>query len=67
LAMVQLFVQLELFLHLSHSPRLHRAVFAFAALLVVIIVGGSLWIMNNLDYQMMQMSPTEADRYMLDQ
>ncbi|MCI0562145.1 MAG: cytochrome o ubiquinol oxidase subunit IV [Nitrososphaera sp.] len=67
LAIAQLFVQLELFLHVRHGSRLNVVVFAFAGFLVAIVVGGSLWIMSNLNYNMMQMSPAESDHYMLDQ
>jgi cytochrome o ubiquinol oxidase operon protein cyoD len=55
LAVIQLFVQLFFFLHLGKEskPRWNLIVFAFALSVVVIIVFGSLWIMNNLDYNMM--------------
>ena len=69
LALVQLMVQLFFFLHLGRekSPRWNLTVFAFALLIVLILVVGSLWIMNNLNYNMMQMSPEEMDSYMIDQ
>jgi predicted RNA-binding protein associated with RNAse of E/G family len=35
--------------------------------ILVIVVGGSIWIMNNLNYNMMQMSPTEKTNYMMTQ
>jgi cytochrome o ubiquinol oxidase operon protein cyoD len=52
LAVVQLFVQLVAFLHLNHEskPRWNLTVLAFAAIVVVILVAGSLWIMDNLKY-----------------
>ena len=54
LAIVQLFVQLIFFLHLGREskPRWNVTVFVFAAIVVVIIVVGSIWIMNNLNYNM---------------
>ena len=54
LAIVQLFVQLIFFLHLGREskPRWNVTVFVFAALVVVIIIVGSIWIMNNLNYNM---------------
>lgn len=54
LAIIQLFVQLVFFLHLGREskPRWNVAVFVFAALVVLIIVFGSIWIMNNLNYNM---------------
>lgn len=52
LAVVQLFVQLVFFLHLDREskPRWNNVVLAFAVTVVVIIVGGSIWIMTNLNY-----------------
>jgi len=69
LALIQLAVQLVFFLHLGREPkpRWNLMVFGYVFLLVAIIVGGSLWIMYHLNYNMMQMSPTEVDHYMLDQ
>ena len=65
LAIVQLVVQLVFFLHLGRgkSARWNVAAFLFMALILVIIVAGSLWIMHNLDYNM-QMTPGEMDKYM---
>src|SRR5687767_10328148 len=55
LALVQLAVQLRLFLHLGQEakPRWNLVAFGFMVLVVAILVGGSLWIMNNLNYHMM--------------
>lgn len=66
LAVAQLFVQLFFFLHLGREskPRWNLMMFLFAALVVVIVVFGSIWIMDNLDYHMM---PQDMDEYMLDQ
>lgn len=52
LAILQLVVQLVFFLHLSREsrPRWNLAVLSFAVLVVTILVGGSLWIMWNLNY-----------------
>lgn len=54
LAIIQLFVQLFFFLHLGKEskPRWNLLMFSFALLVVVIVVFGSLWIMNNLNYNM---------------
>jgi len=62
-AILQVFIQLVFFLHLGQEkrPRLQRLSFGFMTLVVVIVVFGSLWIMNNLDYHMM--SPEETDSY----
>jgi cytochrome o ubiquinol oxidase operon protein cyoD len=53
LALVQLTVQLVFFLHLADEsrPRLHGMIFGFMVLIVCIIVFGSLWIINSLDYR----------------
>ena len=54
MAVVQLAVQLLFFLHLGqeNKPRWNLITFSFALLVVVVVVFGSLWIMNNLDYNM---------------
>jgi cytochrome o ubiquinol oxidase operon protein cyoD len=56
LAAVQLMVQLMFFLHLGREgkPRLNLMTFVFMLIVLIIIVGGSLWIMNNLNYHMTQ-------------
>lgn len=57
LAVVQAIVQLVLFLHLGdeEKPRLNLLVFFFMILVLIIVVVGTLWIMQNLNYQMMPM------------
>lgn len=62
LAVVQLLVQLVFFLSLDKEskPRWNLVTFLFAALVVLIVVLGSLWIMNNLDYHH-GLSPEEID------
>lgn len=54
-AIAQLVVQLVFFLHLNNSPsqRWHLISFIFTFLIVAILVAGSLWIMWNLNYNMM--------------
>lgn len=54
-AIVQAVIQLFLFLHLASEskPRWNLMTFLFMALIVVVIVFGSIWIMYNLDYRMM--------------
>jgi cytochrome o ubiquinol oxidase operon protein cyoD len=58
LAIVQFLIQMRLFLHLGKEakPRLKLLVFGFMALVVLILVFGTLWIMYNLNYRM----PTQA-------
>ncbi len=67
LALVQLAVQLVFFLHMDKEarPEWKLLSFLFAGFLVFAVVVGSLWIMNNLDYNMMP--PDMMDAYMLDQ
>lgn len=52
LAVIQLFVQLVFFLHLGRGSesRWNTTVLLFAAMVVGILVFGSLWIMGNLSY-----------------
>lgn len=68
LASLQLAVQLVFFLHLEREtkPRWNLIVFIFMLIILVIIVGGSLWIMQNLSYHTM-MSPEEMNEYMIKQ
>jgi cytochrome o ubiquinol oxidase operon protein cyoD len=49
-ALLQLFVQLYFFLHVGREskPRWNLAALIFACIVVCILVGGTLWIMNNL-------------------
>lgn len=58
IALAQVVCQLLFFLHLGNEPkpRWNLLAFYFMVLVVVIIVGGTLWIMHNLDYRTMSMS-----------
>lgn len=55
LAVVQTLVQLVFFLHLTQEAKPRRNMQAFVSMLVVLVIltGGSLWIMYNLDYRLM--------------
>jgi cytochrome o ubiquinol oxidase operon protein cyoD len=55
LALVQVVVHLRYFLHLDlrSTPRENLLALAFAAVLICIMVGGSLWIMLDLNARMM--------------
>lgn len=56
LGLIQTWVQLVLFLHLgkeSKSARDNLLIFLFMLLILVTIVGGSLWILFSLDYRVM--------------
>lgn len=65
-ALSQFVVQLVFFLHLGteRRPRWKQLVFWFMIVVVLILVVGSLWIMQNLNYNMM--SPEETTNYMKD-
>jgi cytochrome o ubiquinol oxidase subunit IV len=55
LAIIQLLVQLVLFLHLGTAPeqRNNTVIFVLTFLLIAIVVAGSLWVMHNADVNMM--------------
>lgn len=55
LGVLQALVQLVLFLHLGteEKPRWNLIIFLFMTLVLVIIVFGSIWIMENLNYRTM--------------
>jgi len=65
LAVVQLIVQLIFFLHLGNEtkPRWNLAVFLFMMVVLIVIVGGSLWIMDNLNYH--TKSPQDTSTYIM--
>lgn len=69
LAVVQMIVQLIYFLHLGDEvgPRYKLMSFLFMAGTLLIIVIGSLWIMQNMNYNMMLMSPEEKTMFMLEE
>ncbi len=65
LAIAQIGVHLVFFLHLTTAPDNTNNVLAlaFGILIVVLIIGGSIWIMNHLDERMMPMDQmTQTDR-----
>lgn len=57
LALVQAIVQLIFFLHLGQEPkpRWESVIFAFMVTILLIIVIGTLWVMNDLNNRMMPM------------
>lgn len=68
LAFIQFIAQMFFFLHLGHErkPRYKLWMFFGMASVVGILVIGSLWIMHNLDYNMMNMTEQEKNQYMDD-
>ena len=70
LATTQLVVQLVCFLHLGRrsKSRWNLIIFLFMAVVVVVVVFGSLWIMYNLDYRhpgSNTKSPDEINTYII--
>ncbi len=57
IAFVQVVLQLIFFFHLGleDKPRWNLITFLFVVLVIIIIIGGSLWIMHNLNYNVMPM------------
>ncbi|MCF7852824.1 MAG: cytochrome o ubiquinol oxidase subunit IV [Simkaniaceae bacterium] len=55
LASVQALIQLVLFMHLGdeEKPHWYLISFLFMFIVLVVLVGGSMWIMNNLNYNVM--------------
>lgn len=68
LAVAQLFVQLIFFMHLAHEagPRWKLSIFISTVGIVLIVIVGSIWIMNHLNYNMMA-SPSEMNAYIQSQ
>ena len=66
LALAQLVVQVVFFLHLT-AKRWNLIIFIFTIFVVAILVGGSLWIMYNLNYNMTPKTSSEMNAYMTSQ
>jgi cytochrome o ubiquinol oxidase operon protein cyoD len=58
LAILQALVQLFFFMQvgMESRPKWVSLSFVFTVVVIFIVIGGSLWIMHNLDYNMMPMS-----------
>ncbi len=65
LALIQFLVQLFFFLHVGRefSPRFKLMMTTFMILVVIILVGGSLWIMHSLNGRVMP-STKQKEQYM---
>jgi cytochrome o ubiquinol oxidase subunit IV len=65
LALIQLIVQLFFFLHLGREPqpRWNLIFFISTIGIVLLVVIGSLWIMNHLNYNMM---PQDMEKFLLE-
>lgn len=64
IAVLQLIIQIVFFLHIGRGSHLKLVTFIFGILFVLMVVVGSVWIMDNLNYNMMQMSPDQMKVYM---
>jgi cytochrome o ubiquinol oxidase operon protein cyoD len=55
MAIVQVLIQLIFFLHLGleSKPHWNSITFLFTVLVIILVIGGSLWIMHNLNYDLM--------------
>ena len=55
IAFSQAIIQLVFFLHLGleEKPHWNMMTFLFTVLIIIIVIGGSLWIMHNLRYDLM--------------
>lgn len=58
MAIVQAIIQFVFFFHLGveSKPRWNLMTFFFMVMVITIIIGGSMWIMNNIDYNLMPMT-----------
>ncbi|MEK7185740.1 MAG: cytochrome o ubiquinol oxidase subunit IV [Patescibacteria group bacterium] len=65
LGILQLLVQLVFFLHLGQEskPRWHLIFFISTVFIILIVVVGSIWIMDNLNYNMV---PQEINTYIME-
>lgn len=57
LAIIQALVQVVCYFHLGFEgkPHWNLIMFLFTILVIIVVVGGSLWIMHNLNYNVMEM------------
>jgi cytochrome o ubiquinol oxidase subunit IV len=66
LALVQFLVQMVFFLHIGDErrPRWKLTVALFMIGIVILVVVGSIWIMDNLNYRMMDMTQHQTEQYL---
>ncbi|GAB1579598.1 cytochrome o ubiquinol oxidase subunit IV [Bordetella petrii] len=57
LCVAQLLVQLVFFLHMGRSQRDNLSAFVFSVFVIAIIVGGSVWVLHNMNANMMHPMP----------
>jgi cytochrome o ubiquinol oxidase operon protein cyoD len=68
LGVIQMFIQLQLFLHMANEPKpkYNLVIFLFMLLVLLIVVLGTLWIMYDLNNRVMP-TEKEMEAYMLRQ
>lgn len=64
IAVLQLIVQAVFFLHIGRGSHWKFVTFLFTIMVLLIVVVGTLWIMHNLNYNMMRMTPEQMQLYM---
>lgn len=66
IAVLQMIIQIVFFLHLGRGPKpLYNVIFfVFTVGTIILVVVGSIWIMNHLNYNM---APTDASKYLIEQ
>jgi len=64
IAVVQLVVQVIFFLHIGRGSHWKLITFIFTVLVVAIVVIGTVWVMNHLNHEMMDMTPDQQQQYM---
>ena len=64
IAVVQLVIQMFFFLHVGRSSHWRLLTLVFTVVIVLIVVVGSIWVMYNLNYNMMNMTPEQMNLYM---
>jgi cytochrome o ubiquinol oxidase subunit IV len=64
-AVLQMIIQIVFFLHLGRGPKplYNIAFFVSTVGIILVVVGGSIWIMNHLNYNMMA---TDASKYLVE-
>ncbi len=67
-AVVQMIIQITFFLHLGREPKPHWNLGFFISTvgIILVVVGGSIFIMHNLHYNMSPITATEATKKLVD-
>jgi cytochrome o ubiquinol oxidase operon protein cyoD len=65
-AIAQALIQLVFSLHvgMESKPHWNTITFLFVVMVIIIVIGGSLWIMDNLDYNLMPSMDQEQHMHM---